>query len=152
MTLSVLLVITSFICFQEQTEEENIDDILAAVSLPPPAAAVSAPSSAGFNPLSIQLKSLNPENEMKRKFGQKVVSNDNSRRRQHQTYRKTTHLVTPGQGWHPVTKSGLTMGLAGQEGDSQMFLVEHKTEYQKVQQTFWDAVDSMAPENLTVFG
>lgn len=28
------------------------------------------------------------------------------RRRQHQSYKKTTHLVTPAQGWQPISKSG----------------------------------------------
>lgn len=42
------------------------------------------------------------------------------------------------------------MCLVGQEGESQVFQMEHKTDYQKVQDKFWDAVDSMAPENLMV--
>lgn len=40
------------------------------------------------------------------------------------------------------------MAVTGQQGDCHSFTVEHKLEYQKVQQKFWDAVDSMTPENL----
>ena len=46
--------------------------------------------------------------------------------------------------------AGLEMCLSGQEGESQIFTIEHKSEYQKVQHKFWDAVDTMAPENLMV--
>lgn len=45
--------------------------------------APSGGSGGGFNPLSVQLKYLNPENEMKRKFGQKVVSSNDSSRQVH---------------------------------------------------------------------
>ncbi|XP_067928333.1 ribosome quality control complex subunit TCF25-like [Watersipora subatra] len=135
---------------KQKEVEENIDELLSATSQLKPVNNEPSVSLNGFNPLGIQLKSLNPEYEMKKKFGQKVVSsNETSRRRPHQTHRRTTHMVTPAQGWHPVTKSGLAMTLVGQDGDSQVFQIEHNSEYQRVQQTFWDAVDSMAPENLT---
>lgn len=51
---------------------------------------------------------------------------------------------------HACMYIGLEMSVVGQEGDSQIFIIEHKPEYQKVQHQFWDAVDSMAPENLMV--
>ena len=60
-----------------QEVEPDIDELLAAAPQLPVVA--PTPSQVGFNPLSIQLKCLNPENEMKRKFGNKVVSNDTSR-------------------------------------------------------------------------
>jgi len=42
------------------------------------------------------------------------------------------------------------MNLVGREGECHVFQIEHKSEYQKIQNKFWDAVDSMAPENLMV--
>ncbi|KAF6025519.1 TCF25 [Bugula neritina] len=85
---------------------------------------------------------------MKKKFGQKVVGENSRRRQTHKTYKKTVHLVTPDPGWHPVTKTGFEMNLVGREGECHVFQIEHKSEYQKIQNKFWDAVDSMAPENL----
>lgn len=62
-------------------QEEDIDDILAsAAAVPRPASREAVtPISAGFNPLGIQLKCLNPENEMKKRFGHKIVAKEATR-------------------------------------------------------------------------
>ena len=45
---------------------------------------------------------------------------------------------------------GLTMNLVETKADGQYFTFEHSHHYKKIQHTFWEAVDSMNPQNVAV--
>uniref|UniRef100_A0A182Q545 Transcription factor 25 n=1 Tax=Anopheles farauti TaxID=69004 RepID=A0A182Q545_9DIPT len=117
--------------------------------------------------LNVQHKNLNPQYEMKRMFGSKVVGDQQSKRRNARgasRMLKSTYLVNPKDNWPPVGKSGIYMNLvqAPEPGSSTSasgpkaifdknviyFAFEHSPSYRQVQQKFLDAVESMDSENI----
>ena len=42
------------------------------------------------------------------------------------------------------------MSLVETKADGQYFVFEHSHQYRKVQHAFWEAVDSMDPQNIAV--
>ena len=106
--------------------------------------------------LSIEPKHLNPENEMKRIFGSKVVLGEQSHRhrRGHRQrhHRSTSHwLVVPKPSWPQPGKTGLLMKfLESDRNGNQYFTFEHSPSYQLVQKRFFHAVDSLNPEFIIV--
>ena len=42
------------------------------------------------------------------------------------------------------------MSLVDTKADGQYFVFEHSHQYRKIQNTFWEAVDSMNPQNIAV--
>ncbi|XP_036345305.1 transcription factor 25-like isoform X1 [Rhagoletis pomonella] len=106
--------------------------------------------------LTVELKHLNPQNELRRTFGKRVVKIENKRGRQKLTL-KTTYMVTAKESWPPITKNIITMKpvqlpeqLAGsssstnnfrQSGKIQWFAFEHSQYYQSVQNLFLQAVE-----------
>lgn len=70
--------------------------------------------SGGKSLLTIQHKNLNPQYEMKRMFGSKVVADQQNKRRNNRGAPRTlksTYLVNPKGSWPPVGESGLIMNL-----------------------------------------
>ncbi|XP_069701735.1 ribosome quality control complex subunit TCF25 [Periplaneta americana] len=100
--------------------------------------------------LHVSRRNLNPNNELKRKFGSKVIQNEQSKRRGHNRgYLKSTWLVQPKENWPPIGKLGLSMKLVGNiHYDYAYFQYEHNTNYQQVQKRFLDAVESLNPDNI----
>lgn len=117
--------------------------------------------------LNVQHKNLNPQYEMKRMFGSKVVGDQQNKRRNVRggsRLLKSTYLVNPKDSWPPVGKSGIYMNLvqAPDPGSSTSaigpkavfdknviyFAFEHSPAYRQVQQKFLDAVESMDSENI----
>uniref|UniRef100_A0A182K0P4 Transcription factor 25 n=1 Tax=Anopheles christyi TaxID=43041 RepID=A0A182K0P4_9DIPT len=117
--------------------------------------------------LNVQHKNLNPQYEMKRMFGSKVVGDQQNKRRNARgasRLQKSTYLVNPKESWPPVGKSGIYMNLvqAPEQGTSTSatgpkaifdknviyFAFEHSPSYRQVQQKFLDAVESMDSENI----
>uniref|UniRef100_A0A182THS5 Transcription factor 25 n=1 Tax=Anopheles melas TaxID=34690 RepID=A0A182THS5_9DIPT len=117
--------------------------------------------------LNVQHKNLNPQYEMKRMFGSKVVGDQQNKRRNARgasRLQKSTYLVNPKESWPPVGKSGIYMNLvqAPEPGMSTSaagpkaifdknviyFAFEHSPSYRQVQQKFLDAVESMDSENI----
>ncbi|XP_053677555.1 transcription factor 25 [Anopheles nili] len=117
--------------------------------------------------LNVQHKNLNPQYEMKRMFGSKVVGDQQNKRRNVRgasRMLKSTYLVNPKDSWPPVGKSGIYMNLvqAPEPGSSTStagpkavfdknviyFAFEHSPSYRQVQQKFLDAVESMDSENI----
>ncbi|CAD7002304.1 unnamed protein product [Ceratitis capitata] len=107
--------------------------------------------------LTVELKHLNPQNEMRRTFGKRVVKIENKRGRQKLTL-KSTYMVTAKESWPPITKNIITMKpvqlpeqLAGSSSSSsnninstekiQWFAFEHSQYYQGVQNLFLQAVE-----------
>ncbi|EAT35520.1 AAEL012307-PA [Aedes aegypti] len=121
--------------------------------------------SAGKTLLSVQHKNLNPQYEMKRMFGSKVVADQQNKRRNNNRGAprtlKSTYLVNPKDSWPPVGKSGIYMNLVQAPeqtlgGTSKgvadknviYFAFEHNPSYRQIQQTFLNAVESMDSDNI----
>uniref|UniRef100_A0A182Y114 Uncharacterized protein n=1 Tax=Anopheles stephensi TaxID=30069 RepID=A0A182Y114_ANOST len=117
--------------------------------------------------LNVQHKNLNPQYEMKRMFGSKVVGDQQNKRRNARgasRLQKSTYLVNPKDSWPPVGKSGIYMNLVqvpdpttstSATGPKAIFdknviyfAFEHSPSYRQVQQKFLDAVESMDSENI----
>ncbi|XP_033729246.1 transcription factor 25-like, partial [Pecten maximus] len=101
--------------------------------------------------LFVEHKNLNPDNEMRRIFGSRVVQAENSRRQRQQrgrTRQKVSWLTTPRDNWPPMGKTGLTMSLLETRAGCQYFTFEHSQSYQDVEFQFYDAVESLNPQNI----
>lgn len=100
--------------------------------------------------LHVTHRNLNPDKELKRKFGSRLVQNEQSKRRGHSRgYLKSTWLVSPQENWPPIGKLGLSMKLVGSSHhDYVYFKYEHNTNYQKIQKRFLEAVDSLDHNNV----
>uniref|UniRef100_A0A1I8MQK7 Transcription factor 25 n=1 Tax=Musca domestica TaxID=7370 RepID=A0A1I8MQK7_MUSDO len=105
--------------------------------------------------MAVELKNLNPQNEMRRTFGKRVVKIENKRGRQKLTL-KSTYMVTAKESWPPVTKniinmrpcqapdnatSTSTMARVGPMDKVQWFAFEHSQYYQSVQNLFLTALE-----------
>jgi hypothetical protein len=102
---------------------------------------------------------LNPENEMKKIFGSRVVL---AEQQQHQAFRhkrgrtrahprSSNWLVVPKPNWPHPGKMGLSMRfLESDKSGNQHFTFEHSPTYQNVQKRFFHAVDSLNPEFIIV--
>ncbi|XP_061386738.1 ribosome quality control complex subunit TCF25 [Musca vetustissima] len=106
--------------------------------------------------LAVELKNLNPQNEMRRTFGKRVVKIENKRGRQKLTL-KSTYLVTPKDSWPPITKNIINMrpcqapdnatststmsSRVGPMDKVQWFAFEHSQYYQGVQNLFLSALE-----------
>lgn len=101
--------------------------------------------------LFVEHKNLNPDNEMRRIFGSRVVQAENSRRQRQQrgrTRQRVSWLTTPKDNWPPMEKTGLTMSLLETKASCQYFTYEHSQSYQDVEFQFYDAVESLNPQNI----
>jgi len=105
--------------------------------------------------LSIEHKNLNPENEMKRMFGSKVVMADQHHRHKRGQRHRAPHghsrsshwLVVPKPGWPQASRTGLAMKfLESDKFGNQHFTFDHSASYQTIQKRFFHAVDSFNPE------
>lgn len=124
----------------------------------------SAPTGGAKSLLSVQHKNLNPQYEMKRMFGSKVVADQQNKRRNNRgapRILKSTYLVNPKDNWPPVGKSGIYMNLVqapeqplGGSGAKAVeknvvyFAFEHSPSYRQIQQKFLQAVESMDSDNI----
>lgn len=98
--------------------------------------------------LNVDHRNLNPDNEMKKIFGSKVIQNEQSKRRgRGRGHVRSTVLVTP-RNWPHVGKPGISMNLLETKGDMYFFTFEHNKQYQSVQHQFLDAVESFNPDNI----
>lgn len=114
--------------------------------------------------LTIQHKNLNPQYEMKRMFGSKVVADQQNKRRNNRgapRILKSTYLVNPKDNWPPVGKSGIYMNLvqapelpaggspkSSKDKNVVYFAFEHSPSYRQIQQKFLHAVESMDSDNI----
>ncbi|XP_045193322.2 transcription factor 25-like [Mercenaria mercenaria] len=99
--------------------------------------------------LSVEHKHLNPENELKRIFGSRTIREEGTRRRgQMRRRQKVSWMAQPTDSWPPIGKTGLSMRLKETKDGCQYFLFEHNQQYQKVQFEFYDAVESLNPQNI----
>ncbi|CAH1779648.1 unnamed protein product [Owenia fusiformis] len=100
--------------------------------------------------LYVEHKHLNPDTEMRRIFGSRVVQNEvqNRRRGRHRVYHRQTWLTQPKESWPQMTKLGLSMRLLESRQGVNYFCFEHSSSYQQIQFQFLDAVESFNPENI----
>jgi len=100
--------------------------------------------------LRVENRFLNPENEMKRIFGSRVVQSETNRSRNKRgvrTYQRGSVLVTPKPSW-PSPRSGLSMRSMESEQDGSWFTWDHSPQYQTIQMEFLGAVESMDPRRI----
>lgn len=127
----------------------------------------AAAGPAGKSLLTVQHKNLNPQYEMRRMFGSKVVADQQNKRRNNRgapRILKSTYLVNPKDNWPPVGKSGIYMNLVqapeqplggttsggskAAEKNVVYFAFEHSPSYRQIQQKFLHAVESMDSDNI----
>ncbi|GAB1598010.1 transcription factor 25-like [Argonauta hians] len=98
---------------------------------------------------NVEHRNLNPEHELKRLFGSRVIKNELPSRRNRKG-RPTPWLSTPKDNWPPYVKTGLSMSVlkSADDGGNQMFTFEHNHQYQQVQFKFYDAVESLNTNNI----
>lgn len=98
--------------------------------------------------LSIDLKHLNPDNEMRKLFGSKLIQNEQGKRRPRgRPHGRSTVLVSP-KNWPHLQKPGLSMRMLNKTEDIHHFKFEHSKQYQSVQMQFVEAVESFNPDNI----
>ncbi|EDV96286.1 transcription factor 25 [Drosophila grimshawi] len=113
--------------------------------------------------LTVELKHLNQQNEMRRTFGKRVVKVENKRGRQKPTL-KSTYMVTAKDSWPPLTKNIITMKLLptpntpgtstipniqiNDDENVQWFSFQHSQYYQGVQHMFLSALERIDSEFL----
>ncbi|XP_014262295.2 transcription factor 25 [Cimex lectularius] len=109
---------------------------------------VQIPSSARKGVLSVDHRMLNPNNELRRIFGAKIIQSEQMKKRGRGSrgHLKTTWLVSPKDYWYQIEKPGLSMKLVETKNGVQYFSYEHSLSYQEVQMRFLDAVESLNPE------
>jgi len=100
------------------------------------------------NVLNIENKNLNPENEMKRIFGSRVVANESNRHRKARgrPHHRTCILVSPKPSWPSASRSGLSMRPVDSNQPGSWFTLDHSPTYQAVQMRFLSAVESLNPD------
>ncbi|XP_057655080.1 transcription factor 25 [Diorhabda carinulata] len=102
------------------------------------------------NILSIQHKHLNPNNELKRIFGPKIVQSDHKRKNRGggRGHVKQTTMINCKENFPNVGKSGLSMSYLENKNNIQYFTYEHSQNYRQVQNKFLDAVESLDPDKI----
>ncbi|CAH1169502.1 unnamed protein product [Phaedon cochleariae] len=102
------------------------------------------------NSLSVQHKHLNPNNELKRIFGSKIIQSEHKRKNRGggRGHVKTTTMVNCKENYPNPSKSGLSMNYIENKNGLLYFSYEHSQSYRQVQNRFLDAVESLNPDNI----
>lgn len=137
-------------------DKDDIDNIIEevnAISSTGPQQAITEKTSNNKvkkSILTVEHKHLNPQNEMKRIFGSRVVQASESNRRRGRTGKsgRSTWIVPELINWTRHSRPGLTMVVAETTPDYQVFKYVHSQAYQQCQFRFLDAVESLNPENI----
>ncbi|KAK3597518.1 hypothetical protein CHS0354_018110 [Potamilus streckersoni] len=99
--------------------------------------------------LFVEHKNLNPDTELRRIFGSRVIQAEQSRRRMRMRGRqRISWLTQPKENWPALGKTGLSMRQTESKGNDLYFVFEHSPQYQEVQIRFYDAVESLNPQNI----
>ncbi|KAK9500401.1 hypothetical protein O3M35_001675 [Rhynocoris fuscipes] len=97
--------------------------------------------------LSIDHRTLNPNNELRRIFGSKIIQNEQVKKRgRNRGHLRSTWLVSPKENWPQIGKPGLSMKLVETKNGIHYFAYEHSLNYQQVQMKFLEAVESLNPD------
>nr|CAG4641952.1 EOG090X0BCY [Eurycercus lamellatus] len=135
---------------QNLNNEVDLDDDFLLQELPDKeyAAAPNSKPSLSKSVLSLEQKSLNADNELKKIFGTRVVTAGQKKKVRGRAYVKTTWLINPKDNWSQIRKTGLSMSLDHTKNGCFYFKFEHNKEYRQIQFTFWEAVASLNPANI----
>jgi len=138
---------------QKEDVENDIDKVLESINSPSDAASTSlnsiaTNSSSNKSVLTIEHRLLNPENELRKIFGTRVLSGDSSYRRRNKPVSHKAWLIQPDSNWTKRGKVGLSMELINTAGNVSYFKFVHSKEYQDVQFLFLDAVESSNHHNI----
>ncbi|KAF5273306.1 hypothetical protein FQR65_LT04728 [Abscondita terminalis] len=100
--------------------------------------------------LNVQHKYLNPNNELKRIFGSKIIQSEHKRKiRGARGHVRTTWLVSSKDSWPQAAKLGLSMSLQETKSNGvHYFSYEHSQNYRQIQMKFYEAVESLNPDNI----
>ncbi|XP_073975114.1 nuclear localized protein 1 isoform X3 [Rhodnius prolixus] len=97
--------------------------------------------------LSVDHRTLNPNNELRRIFGSKIIQNEQVKKRgRNRGHLRSTWLVSPKENWPQIGKPGLSMKLVETKNGIHYFTYEHSLNYQQVQMRFLEAVESLNPD------
>ncbi|XP_060779229.1 transcription factor 25 [Neoarius graeffei] len=103
----------------------------------------------GHRPLLyVEHRNLNPENELKRYFGARAVLGDQRPRQRQRQFHRSTWMTAPKDTWARFSRPGISMSLLESKYGLHFFAFEHSRDYQQVQFKFFDAVESMEPNNI----
>ena len=111
--------------------------------------------------LAVDHRFLQPERELRRLFGSRVVQEQQQQRQRghrdhHTSHRgRSGHVMAARPNWPPAVRLGLQMRqiespFEEQQQAGRWFVVEHSRDYQRTQALFHQAVDSLDPDNLRV--
>ncbi|KAJ6657158.1 hypothetical protein lerEdw1_002747 [Lerista edwardsae] len=139
-------------CPRDGGDTEDIESILVRIenSNEPSCPSQSRAVSDSRPLLYIEHRNLNPETELKRYFGARAVLGDQRPRQRQRQYVRSTWLTVPKNSWPRQGKTGISMKLLESKRGLQHFAFEHHREYQQAQFKFWDAVESLDPNNLVL--
>ncbi|MCI4379501.1 hypothetical protein PGIGA_G00229110 [Pangasianodon gigas] len=98
--------------------------------------------------LYVEHRNLNPENELKRYFGARAVLGDQRPRQRQRQFHRSTWMTSPKDTWARFSRPGISMSLLESKDGLHFFAFEHSRDYQQVQFKFFDAVESMDPNNI----
>ncbi|XP_072321810.1 ribosome quality control complex subunit TCF25 isoform X2 [Eucyclogobius newberryi] len=98
--------------------------------------------------LHVEHRNLNQETELKRYFGARAVLGDQRPRQRNRHFHRSTWMTSPKDSWPRFSRPGISMSLLLSKDGIHHFTFEHNREYQQVQFKFFDAVESMDPNNI----
>ncbi|KAF7699366.1 transcription factor 25 [Silurus meridionalis] len=98
--------------------------------------------------LYVEHRNLNPETELKRYFGARAVLGDQRPRQRQRQFHRSTWMTSPKDTWPRFSRPGISMHLLESKDNLHFFAFEHSRDYQQVQFKFFDAVESMDPNNI----
>ncbi|XP_054627250.1 transcription factor 25 [Dunckerocampus dactyliophorus] len=98
--------------------------------------------------LHVEHRNLNPETELKRYFGSRAVLGDQRPRQRNRPFHRNTWMTSPKDSWPRFSRPGISMTLLESKDVIQYFTFEHGRDYQQVQFKFFDAVESVDPNNI----
>ncbi|KAM9481087.1 ribosome quality control complex subunit TCF25 [Clarias gariepinus] len=98
--------------------------------------------------LYVEHRNLNPETELKRYFGARAVLGDQRPRQRQRQFHRSTWMTSPKDTWPRFSRPGISMSLLDTKDGLHFFAFEHGRDYQQVQFKFFDAVESMDPNNI----
>nr|CAG4651240.1 EOG090X0BCY [Simocephalus serrulatus]SVE94435.1 EOG090X0BCY [Simocephalus serrulatus] len=134
---------------QSANNIEDLDDEFLVTNTPVnghgPTITKQVPSK---NVLTLEQKNLNPDNELKKIFGSRVVASAQKKKARGRAYVKSTWLMNAKDNWSQIKKTGLSMSLDHTKEGCFYFKYEHNKEYRQIQFDFWDAVSSLNPANI----
>ncbi|XP_052468283.1 transcription factor 25 isoform X1 [Carassius gibelio] len=100
--------------------------------------------------LYVEHRNLNPETELKRYFGVRAVLGDQRSKQRPRQFHRCTWMTVFKDTWPRFSRPGISMSLVESKNGIQHFTFEHNRDYQQVQFKFFDAVESMDPNNFVV--